>query len=128
LLSNLSPFAAILILATLVEALIEHLVKPLFFPADSDAEEPAAGDENGGGDLIHLSANARALMLRYTSALVGMLLCYAYDADLLALMGLHSAAPWIGSLVTGFLVGRGANFLHDFAGRWVVPLEKGGRS
>ena len=123
---ELTPFAAILILATLVEAIVEHLVKPVFLPAEDPDQPPPTDDD--AESLIDLSPATRALLLRYISAAIGMLLCYAYGADLLALVGLRAPAPWIGSLITGFLVGRGANFLHDFAGRWVAPLEKGGKS
>ncbi|MGD8626207.1 MAG: hypothetical protein PVJ34_16840 [Anaerolineae bacterium] len=114
-LTELTPFATILVLATLVEALIEHLVKPIFLPQTNGAAEVEEDQPTP------LSPTIRDLLLRYCSAGLGMILCYAYDADLLALMGLHAAAPWIGSLITGILIGRGANFLHDFAGRWFGP-------
>jgi hypothetical protein len=102
----------------MTEALIEHLVKPVFFPA---ATSPDADADPEADAPVPLSPETRDLLLRYASALLGMLLCYAYDADLLALVGLVSPAPWIGSFITGLLIGRGANWLHDFAGRWFRP-------
>jgi len=48
---------------------------------------------------------------------VGVGLCWAYRADLLALVGLDARYSLIGYLVTGLLLGRGANFINDFADR-----------
>lgn len=44
-------------------------------------------------------------------------LCIAYAADLLALLGLVSAYSLIGYILTGIIVGRGSNFIHDFSRR-----------
>jgi hypothetical protein len=105
-------YVSILILATLVEGLVEHLVKPLFFPL---IEEP---DENEPQELIHLESPARDILLRYVAAVTGILL---YHADLLALAGLGSGLPFVGYAITGIVIGRGANYLHDLVSRWTLP-------
>jgi hypothetical protein len=55
----------------------------------------------------------------HAAAVVGILLCIACCADLLALAGLTTPLPWVGPIVTGLLIGRDANFVHDFATRWM---------
>ena len=112
---TVSTFAAILILATLAESIVEYLVKPIFLPAPpaEGDPQPVAGDEQGGGELFTIKPATRTLLLRYISALVGMLLCVAYHADLLELAGLVTTTPLVGQLITGIVIGRGANYLHD---------------
>ena len=115
---EIANFATILILATLVEGLVEHLVKPLFFPTpnEEEAEEDA--------ELVHLRPAARDILLRYVAAIVGILLCFAYHADLLALAGLDSGPAFVGYAITGIVVGRGANYLHDLVSRWALPTGR----
>ena len=114
--TQLPAYVAILILATLVESFVEYLIRPLVKPwvqgqppARLVGEEPAV--------------TIRDLILRYVAAVIGMGACVLYRADLLAMMGLDSPWPWVGYLVTGLIIGRGANFVHDFAGRWLQPTR-----
>lgn len=79
----LSGIAAILALATISEALIEYLGTAL--PSQ---------------------------IKPYVAAALGVLLCLAYQADLLALLGLTARVPLVGSVLTGLLVGRGSNFVN----------------
>ena len=106
--NELTTLSGILILATLVEALVEYLVKPLFGPPVVPPEESIAELPDPVGDLL----------IRYSAAAIGVLLCVAYRADLLVLANLHAPLPWIGFIITGLLIGRGANFVHDFTSRW----------
>ena len=108
---DITQFAAILILATLVEALVEYLIKPFF----ADPEDP------DGGGIINLPEKVRTLILRYISALVGVGLCLAYGQDLLAVVDMHSVSPIIGQVITGIVIGRGANYLHDLVSGWTMP-------
>lgn len=48
---------------------------------------------------------------------VGVLLCLSIGADLYALLGLEFARPWLGKLLTGILISRGANYVSDMATR-----------
>jgi hypothetical protein len=106
---------AILILATLVESLVEYLIRPLVKPWIEG--RPPAARLVGEPDPI----TWRDMLLRYVAAVVGILLCWIYNADLLAMVGLVSPWPWVGNVVTGLIIGRGANFVHDFASRWLAP-------
>lgn len=103
--------ASILVLAAATEALVEYLVAPWLKPDRPD--QPQTHQPEPVTDW-------RAMALRYVAALVGVVLCLAYHADLLLLANLQSPLPWIGPLVTGLLIGRGANFINDFAGRYLV--------
>jgi len=104
---TISTFTTILILATLVEALVEYLVKPLFGPPILPEAEAASPDDALPG-----------LLIRYSAATIGVLLCLTYRADLLILANLNAPLPWVGFVITGILIGRGANFVHDFTSRW----------
>lgn len=103
----ITPLVGTLILAAVVEALVEYLARPLVAWVYAQlAPNKAAPDS--------LPA------LRYVSALVGVGMCLVYGADLLAFAGLESGVPFVGSIITGALIGRGANFVNDFVSRWFV--------
>jgi uncharacterized oligopeptide transporter (OPT) family protein len=106
-----NPALAILgifLLAALVEALVEYLVQPWLKPEHRELT-PAQ-------DLV------RTMALRYSAAVIGVVLCIAYQVDILALVGLFSGWPLIGPVLTGLLIGRGANFVNDFVERWIRPM------
>ncbi len=109
-LATAASLTAILVLAAVGEALVEHLVKPIVDTVDS-SEAP------------HTGLDWRSLALRYISAALGVGLCTLYRADLLLLLQLHPPWPWIGYVITGLLIGRGSNFVHDFATRWLAPED-----
>ena len=113
----LPTITAILILATLVESLVEYLVRPLVKPPiPTPADRIMIGEPE--------TATWRDMVLRYIAALVGVALCVLYSADLLTMVGLTSPWPWIGPVITGLIIGRGANFVHDFASRWLTPIGR----
>ena len=115
--THLSTFAGILALATVVEALTEYLARPIVAAV---YRALGIGPKTPQLRLVGESDPAGSLpALRYVAALVGVGLCWAYRADLLALVGLDARFSLIGYLVTGLLLGRGANFINDFADRWL---------
>jgi len=99
----------ILVLASLCEAIVEYLFSPIVDARKEDEmdQAPAPG------------LDWRALTLRYISVVIGIALCVVYRTDILVFFNLWSPWPWIGYLVTGILIGRGSNFVHDFASRWL---------
>jgi hypothetical protein len=111
--NTFETIGAILLLAAVVEALTEYLVRPLVLRAYRSLGALAPDDEQPS-----LPA------LRYVSAAFGVALCVLYRADLLALLGLDARFAWVGYVVTGLLIGRGANFVSDFAGRWLRPAPE----
>jgi len=106
----MNTITGILILATLAESLVEYLIRPLVKPWVEGESPPNARAQA-----------LRDLGLRYIAAGIGMVLCVLYQADLLASFGLASPWPMAGQLLTGLIIGRGANFVHDFASRWLSP-------
>ena len=109
----LTQITGILVLATIAEALVEHLFAPLVDLRDANTMEPQPG----------ALLDWRALILRYISVFIGVLLCIVYRVDLLTTFDLSSPWPWFGYAITGILIGRGSNFIHDFAGRWLAVPE-----
>ena len=112
------PIAAltgILVLATIAEAIVEHIFAPIL-----DARDPTDMEPEPARVL-----DWPALALRYVSVLIGVALCILYQVDLLAYFDLVSPWPFVGWIITGLLIGRGSNFIHDFATRWLTrpPYE-----
>lgn len=76
--------ASIVVLSLLIEAITEYLLPP--FPDQWKWTKT------------------------YLAAAFAVIVCLAYDADLPAALGLPSV-PYVGSILTGLILGRGANFL-----------------
>ena len=111
--TTLAVLAGIFVLAFLAETLTEYFARPFIRP------ETLPG--NGHSERRWVIP---AYVLRYLAALVGIALAIAYRADVLALFGLVAWTPWIGYVVTGLIIGRGANYLSDVVGRWLAPLPQ----
>ena len=53
--------------------------------------------------------------IRYVSAAVGILLAVLWRVNIPRdLMAVEAILPWAGEILTGLVIGRGANFVHDF--------------
>lgn len=48
-----------------------------------------------------------------SSIVVGVLLATATATGLLHSLGIHLSVPWIDFFLTGLVISRGSNFLHD---------------
>ncbi len=84
---SLAVFAVIL--ATFAEWLVERFV----------------------GDIVQL----KGLPMVWISAVVGIALCFGFKIDLMELIGYAGAYPWwLGQLVSGVIIGSGANAVHKF--------------
>lgn len=90
-------FATIIILAITVEALIEY-VKLIFVQKAVNWKQVAA-------------------------LIMGVALSILAGTDLYALVGVGFAVPYVGSVLTGIIFSRGANYVSDFIG-----LIQGARS
>ena len=53
-----------------------------------------------------------------TSACIGVLLCVLGNIDLLVAAGLTLSVPGVGAVMTGFMISRGASFVHDWWGKF----------
>lgn len=47
------------------------------------------------------------------SIIVGILVTAAYQVDIIALVGLQTPVPYLGSVLTGILISRGSNYIFD---------------
>ncbi|MEE9198212.1 MAG: hypothetical protein V3U26_00280 [Dehalococcoidia bacterium] len=100
----IAPFGGILVLAFLAESLTEYLFSR---------------------PLADLKINRE--YLRYVAAGVGVVLALVYKVDILAQFpGLGAEYPVVGRVLSGLVLGRGANFAHDFYSRFLNP--KGGQA
>jgi len=55
---------------------------------------------------------------KYVAPLVGVLLAFNFSLDLFTeFLRLESAIPYVGVILTGILLGRGSNWVHDFLER-----------
>jgi hypothetical protein len=104
----LSVLIIIFLLAFLVESLTEYLFGKLF-------------------DQVERLKPWRWLLM-YIAAGVGVLGCFLYNFDILALLGgylyvdggYYQVQSWFGMLLTGLAVGRGSNYVHDLVTKFFV--------
>lgn len=47
------------------------------------------------------------------SLILGIIVCVIFKIDIFPIVGLNAAIPFIGSILTGIIVSRGANFVND---------------
>jgi len=45
--------------------------------------------------------------------ILGVFVGVCYDLDLLAMFGVYSPMPFVGNILTGFLLSRGSNYIAD---------------
>jgi hypothetical protein len=97
----------ILIFAVVVEMLVEYLVKPLI-------PEPPA-------DHLVQPFWTTIPYARYAAAIAGVALALWYQIDVLAMLWPQYVASYVGMVLTGLLISRGSNYVHD----WIAqPLFK----
>ena len=100
-----SELTTVLLFAVLVEMLVEYFVKPLLPQPEEDAEPQ-------WWQTLPYS--------RYAAATLGVALCIAYRLDILAMLALDIRATYLGMALTGLLISRGANCLHDWIANPIV--------
>ena len=54
---------------------------------------------------------------------IGLLITLAGNLDLPALVGIPFIVPYLGMILTGILISRGANFVHDLLAKIQKPQE-----
>jgi len=53
-------------------------------------------------------------ILKYVALIIGITLAVAYNVDILGEVGMLSAVPIIGNVISGIVLGRGSNYANDF--------------
>lgn len=51
------------------------------------------------------------------SLVLGVIICLAAQIDIFSIVGINMIVPFIGSIFTGIIVSRGANFVNDLLKR-----------
>ena len=64
-----------------------------------------------GADIVE---NKKINPKKLASILLGILLAYAFNLDILSALGMVSRIPYIGIIATGMIARRGSNFISDF--------------
>lgn len=62
---------------------------------------------------VPVTVSAPEWLWPVTSAVLAVALCVPAGVDVLAVAGITLGAPAVGSVLTGVLISRGANFMHD---------------
>ncbi len=57
--------------------------------------------------------NKKELTNRLGAIVIGLLVAFGANLDILALFGINVVIPYLGIVLTGILVSRGANYMHD---------------
>ena len=96
----MNAFSQLVIIAVLVEAVWEN-VKRVYSANATNKVDP-----NVVGSLA-----------------VSIVVCVATSADLFPLVGMPLAVPFLGSVLTGIITARGANFVNDLFTRLNGPKE-----
>ena len=87
-------FGAALVLAAVVEAVLEYVLGTWFVP---------------------LTNAVRQKVVMAVGLVVGIALALSYQVDILAALGL--APSLVGQVVSGALIGRGSDYIHGFVKR-----------
>ncbi len=105
----LSVLGVIVFLAFLVESLVEYFL---------------------GAIIANVPSLAPFKWLTiYVAAIVGIVGAFVYQFDLIFLLGKYLDLPDIkvntmGLILTGFSVGRGANYIHDLVSKYFVKPKE----
>ena len=97
------PYIGIIAMAFAAESLTEHYAGPLL--ALLVAKFPGLAE-------LKLS--------QYVAAGVGLGLAFAFQLNLPAQAFGYTQSPVVGTIVTGAMMGRGANYIHDFVARYLT--------
>lgn len=93
----------VVVLAVLVEALIEYAKTIIKMFSDKDI---------------------KTAVTQFIAIVVAVLICLAAGADLFAALEIVFVFPWLGVILTGILISRGANYVSDFVKK--LQTVKGG--
>ena len=97
----------IIVAATVGEAINEFLFMPIF-------------------DLLkgRIDEGLRTIAVRLWSGLVGVGLALEFGLGLFALLDMQAFHPWADQVVTGLLIGRGSNYVHELVNKLVAGTAK----
>ena len=62
-------------------------------------------------DLLGIKLDSKLALAM--SAILGIIIAIAFDIDILAHFGLETTIPLFGNVMSGVILSRGSNYLHD---------------
>jgi len=66
----------------------------------------------------------RVQLARIWSGLVGVAIAWELGLSIFALLGVEPLHPIMGYVLTGLLIGRGSNYVHEFINRFVTATQE----
>ncbi len=99
---TIGAFAGLFVLAFLIESLLEYVAGLWWVPGTPDQ---------------------RKQTMPLVGMILGVVLCFGFGQDIMALVGLN--APVLGKIFTGIIVGRGSDYLHQFATKFLPGQPSG---
>ena len=104
LLLSFVSFLKIFALAFIVEGTAEYLFKWIW-------------------EILEAKYKLPAKTFRYVAMAVGIFLCFNYNLDIIRdWIGLDAQLMEVGIVLTGIMIGRGSNYVHDFWNTYVKPI------
>jgi hypothetical protein len=70
-----------------------------------------------------LNETVRVQTMRIWSGLVGICIAWELNLDVFSLLGATLRHPLVGNVLTGLLLGRGSNWVHELIKRLVLDNE-----
>jgi len=60
---------------------------------------------------------------KYVPMAVGIFLCFNYNLDIIRdWLGFDARVIEVGIILTGIMIGRGSNYIHDFWNNYIKPI------
>lgn len=76
-------------------------------------------------EILKMTWQQGKISLDRIGALVtSLILCISVNLDILSLIKINSSIPFLGIILTGILISRGSNFIHDILVR-IGQVRKG---
>lgn len=77
-------------------------------------------------DLLKDKVNEilRGQLVRLWSCFVGIFIAFEFQLGVFALLNAVAVEPWVDFVLTGALLGRGSNFIHELLKRFVLRNEQ----
>lgn len=120
----MSATAVVVFMAFVVEGIVEYFIGPLLEPLrPTERELDLAASPDVHRDLVPIRArtylqelNLYQLGMRYSALILGVALSLAFHLNLFVGLPI-TVSPTVAAIVTGVLMGRGSNYLHDLLGK-----------
>lgn len=74
-------------------------------------------------DYYKYEGTTSSSIIRWLSAVIGILFAFNMDIDIFQCLGYTSRLPYIGTIATGLIISRGSNYVHDLLGK-LTNVEK----